>query len=148
MDIDHFKNVNDQFGHRIGDEILTSLVKHSKDTLRSIDTIGRIGGEEFLILLPETSVEGATQFAERLRKNIANMVNETSSPTSIKITISVGVTIFDPNMNPLVERGIVLNELMNEADLAMYQAKNQGRNRVALWSASTPPLRGHDIKKE
>lgn len=148
MDIDHFKNVNDQFGHRIGDEILTSLVKHSKDTLRSIDTIGRIGGEEFLILLPETSVEGATQFAERLRENIANMVNETSSPTPIKITISVGVTIFDPNMNPLVERGIVLNELMNEADLAMYQAKNQGRNRVALWSASTPRLRGHEIKTE
>ncbi len=148
MDIDHFKNVNDQFGHRIGDEILTSLVKHSKDTLRSIDTIGRIGGEEFLILLPETSVDGATQFAERLRENIANMVNETSSPTPIKITISVGVTIFDPNMNPLVERGIVLNELMNEADLAMYQAKNQGRNRVALWSASTPRLRGYEIKTE
>jgi diguanylate cyclase (GGDEF)-like protein len=148
IDIDHFKNVNDQFGHHVGDEVLADLVKHSKDTLRSIDTIGRIGGEEFLILLPETSVEGATQFAERLRENIANMVNETSSPTPIKITISVGVTIFDPNMNPLVERGIVLNELMNEADLAMYQAKNQGRNRVALWSASTPPLRGHDIKTE
>ena len=76
------------------------------------------------------------------------MVNETSSPTPIKITISVGITIFDPNMNPLVERGIVLNELMNEADLAMYQAKNQGRNRVALWSASTPRLRGYEIKTE
>lgn len=142
MDIDHFKNVNDRYGHHIGDEVLVSLVKHSKETLRSIDMIGRIGGEEFLVLLPETSVDGATQLAERLRENIANMANETSSPTPIKITISVGITIFDPHKNSIVERGILLNELINRADIAMYQAKNGGRNRVALWSTSDPHLRG------
>jgi diguanylate cyclase (GGDEF)-like protein len=140
MDIDHFKNVNDQCGHHIGDEVLTGLVSHSKEALRSIDTIGRIGGEEFLILLPETEAAGAAKIAERLREHIANAENKTSSPTPVRITISIGVTIFNPNKSSRIERGIVLNELMNEADLAMYQAKNEGRNRVAFWSAATPPL--------
>ncbi len=148
MDIDHFKNVNDQLGHHVGDEVLINLVRHSQEALRSIDSVGRIGGEEFLILLPETEAEGAAQIAERLRQHIANAINDTSALTPVKITISVGVTIFNPNENPRIARGIVLNELMNKADLAMYQAKNEGRNRVAFWGASTPPLRGHDIKTE
>jgi len=75
IDIDHFKNVNDQFGHHVGDEVLIGLVRHSKETLRSIDIIGRIGGEEFLILLPETGAEGAAQIAERLRECIAKATN-------------------------------------------------------------------------
>lgn len=140
IDIDHFKNVNDQCGHHVGDEVLSGLVRHSKEALRSIDMIGRIGGEEFLILLPETEAEGAAQIAERLREHVANAENKTSSPTPVRITISIGITIFNPNKNSIIERGIVLNELMNEADLAMYQAKNKGRNRVAIWSASTPPF--------
>jgi diguanylate cyclase (GGDEF)-like protein len=138
IDIDHFKNVNDQFGHHVGDEVLANLVRHSKETLRSIDAIGRVGGEEFLILLPETEAKGAAQIAERLREHIANAINGTSAPIPVKITISVGVTIFEPNENPRIARGIVLNELMNKADLAMYQAKNEGRNRVAFWGATTP----------
>jgi len=141
MDIDHFKNVNDQFGHHVGDEILLNLVRHSREAIRSVDAIGRIGGEEFLILLPETNTEGAIQIAERLRKHIANAINDTSALIPVKITISVGVTIFNPNENPGMARGIALNELINKADLAMYQAKNEGRNRVAFWSASTPPKR-------
>ncbi|QWE25374.1 GGDEF domain-containing protein [Polynucleobacter sp. AP-Elch-400A-B2] len=141
IDIDHFKNVNDQYGHHVGDEVLTGLVRLSKEALRSIDMIGRIGGEEFLILLPETEAKGAAQIAERLREYIANAINDTSAPTPIKITISVGVTIFNPNENPRIERGIALNELIQKADLAMYQAKNGGRNRVAFWSASIPTLK-------
>jgi diguanylate cyclase (GGDEF)-like protein len=141
MDIDHFKNVNDQLGHHVGDEVLINLVRHSQEALRSIDTVGRIGGEEFLILLPETEAEGAAQIAERLRQHIANAINDTSAPIPVKITISVGVTIFNPNKNPGMARGIALNELINKADLAMYQAKNEGRNRVAFWGASTPPLK-------
>jgi len=146
MDIDHFKNVNDQFGHHVGDEVLANLVRHSKETLRSIDAIGRVGGEEFLILLPETEIKGATQIAERLCEYIANSTNETSAPTPVKITISVGVTIFNPSVKPRIERGILLNELINQADLAMYQAKNEGRNRVSLWGASAPTLKKHGIK--
>ena len=139
MDIDHFKNVNDQYGHHVGDEVLLNLVRHSQEAVRSIDTVGRIGGEEFLILLPETEAEGAAQIAERLREHIANTANDTSAPTPIRITISIGVAVFNPNENPGMARGIALNELMNKADLAMYQAKNEGRNRVVFWSASTPP---------
>lgn len=141
MDIDHFKNVNDQFGHHIGDEILISLVKHSQEAVRSIDIVGRIGGEEFLILLPETDATGAAQIAERLREHIANTANETSSSSSIKITISIGGTIFNPNENMEYKQDILLNELLNQADLAMYQAKNEGRNRAAFWGASTPPFK-------
>ncbi len=141
MDIDHFKNVNDQYGHHVGDEVLLNLVRHAQEALRSIDTVGRIGGEEFLILLPETEAEEAAQIAERLREHIANTANETSAPTQIRITISIGIAIFNPNENPRVERGILLNELVNQADLAMYHAKNEGRNRVAIWSASTPPFK-------
>ena len=148
MDIDHFKNVNDQYGHHVGDEVLLNLVRHAQEALRSIDTVGRIGGEEFLILLPETEAEGVAQIAERLREHVANAENKTSSPTPVRITISIGITIFNPNKNSRIERGIVLNELMNEADCAMYQAKNEGRNRVAIWSASTPPLRVNDLKTE
>lgn len=141
MDIDHFKNVNDQYGHHVGDEVLVSLVRNTKEAVRTIDTVGRIGGEEFLILLPETEAEEAAQIAERLREHIANTANETSAPTQIRITISIGIAIFNPNENPRVERGILLNELVNQADLAMYHAKNEGRNRVAIWSASTPPFK-------
>lgn len=141
MDIDHFKNVNDQFGHHIGDEILISLVKHSQEAVRSIDIVGRIGGEEFLILLPETDATGAAQIAERLREHIANTANETSSSSSIKITISIGGTIFNPNENMEYKQDILLNELLNQADLAMYQSKNEGRNRAAFWGASTPPFK-------
>jgi diguanylate cyclase (GGDEF)-like protein len=141
MDIDHFKNVNDQLGHHVGDEVLINLVRHSQEAVRSIDSVGRIGGEEFLILLPETNTEGAIQIAERLREHIANTTNETSAPTPVRITISIGVTIFNPNENPGMARGIALNELINKADLAMYQAKNEGRNRVAFWGASTPSFK-------
>ena len=140
VDIDHFKNVNDQFGHHVGDEVLLSLVRHSKEAIRSVDAIGRIGGEEFLILLPETEAMGATQIAERLCKHIESAVNDTSAPTPVKITISVGIAIFNPNENPRVERGILLNELVNQADLAMYQAKNEGRNRVVFWTSPTTTL--------
>ncbi|MBU3626363.1 GGDEF domain-containing protein [Polynucleobacter sp. JS-Safj-400b-B2] len=141
MDIDHFKNVNDQFGHHVGDTILANLVRHSQEAVRSIDIVGRIGGEEFLILLPETAAEGAAQIAERLREHIANTANVTSASKPINITISIGVAIFNPKKNPTIERGILLNELVNQADLAMYQAKNEGRNRVAFWSLSTPSFK-------
>ena len=141
MDIDHFKNVNDQFGHHVGDTVLANLVRHSQEAIRTIDIVGRIGGEEFLILLPETGADGAAQIAERLREHIANTTNETSALTPIRITISIGIAIFNPDDNPRMSRSIALNELISKADLAMYLAKNEGRNRVSFWSASTPPLK-------
>jgi diguanylate cyclase (GGDEF)-like protein len=136
IDIDRFKNVNDQYGHQIGDEVLKGLIRHSKEILRSIDSIGRIGGEEFLILLPETELNGAIQFAERLRSHIANTTMETNQVAPISITISIGTTVFDPKHQSEVNRLEVLSDLVKQADIAMYQAKNEGRNRVCRWDKS------------
>jgi diguanylate cyclase (GGDEF)-like protein len=132
LDIDYFKKVNDQYGHEIGDVVLIDLVKHSKEVLRSIDSMGRIGGEEFLILLPETNSDEALLAGERLREHIANSVTETSVAPPIQITISIGVAVFDPAHEVDQERGVVLNTIVKKADMAMYQAKNHGRNQVAI----------------
>jgi diguanylate cyclase (GGDEF)-like protein len=137
IDIDHFKNVNDRYGHQIGDEVLQALIRNSKEILRSIDMIGRIGGEEFLILLPETELEGATQFAERLRSHIAHQTNEMSIEVPISITISIGVSVFDPRWHSEITQAEMLKKLIRQADAAMYQAKNEGRNRVCIWNEST-----------
>jgi len=137
MDIDHFKNVNDQYGHQVGDEILISLVRHTKDTLRTIDAVGRIGGEEFLILLPESDAKQAVEVAERIRAQIASASHLTSAPSEVKITISIGVTIFHPNNSPQITVEAASTGLIKEADSAMYKAKNTGRNRVTLWDLSS-----------
>jgi diguanylate cyclase (GGDEF)-like protein len=135
MDIDHFKVVNDTYGHQAGDEILINLIRRSKEVLRSIDFIGRIGGEEFLILLPETNLEGALQTAERLRSHIDSTIYQTNETTVIHITISLGVSIFDPKIHLREDKNFILAEILRKADVAMYQAKNLGRNRVQLWDS-------------
>lgn len=131
MDIDHFKLINDQYGHHVGDEILISLVRHSKDILRPMDALGRIGGEEFLILLPETDTKQAIEVAERLRLHIANSSHINSANFDIKITISIGVAVFDPNQHSTIQADAALAEIVNKSDVAMYKAKNAGRNRVS-----------------
>jgi len=136
MDIDHFKNVNDQYGHQVGDEILHSLIQISKNELRAIDDIGRIGGEEFLILLPETSEGQALEIAERLRARIEQTLHQTSAPKPISITISIGVTLFSPQEHSELSGNDLEQKLIKQADIAMYQAKNAGRNRVTLWSTT------------
>lgn len=136
VDIDHFKRVNDKFGHPVGDEILIGLVRHLKEVLRSGDSLGRIGGEEFLILLPETDSQGAAQLAERLRAHIESTVNQTAASGPIKITISIGIATFEARNSLNTPRGIILNEIVGKADIAMYEAKNQGRNRIAIYTDS------------
>jgi diguanylate cyclase (GGDEF)-like protein len=136
FDIDHFKYVNDQFGHPVGDEVLINLVRNTKEILRTVDSVGRIGGEEFLLLMPETGSQGASELAERLRAHIESAPNQTKAQTPIKITISIGVATFYPN-NPFnIERGILLNEIIRKADMVMYEAKNNGRNQVAVYRES------------
>lgn len=133
IDIDHFKAVNDRFGHEEGDTVLVGLVQDSKKNIRSIDSIGRIGGEEFLILLPNTKIQAAMQIAERLRSDIAQKTYQLKSCESVQITISIGITTFDPVQMTNYQRGDLLEELIRQADMAMYEAKNNGRNRVAIW---------------
>ena len=121
LDIDHFKLINDKFGHLAGDEVLISFAKNAQKNLRAEDVMGRIGGEEFAIFLPNTNGESAVFFAERLRR----MIEAQPAPTSkgdISYTISIGVTVID--------KDTPIEQALDEADLTMYQAKRNGHNRV------------------
>jgi diguanylate cyclase (GGDEF)-like protein len=124
IDIDHFKKVNDTHGHRAGDNALRALVKVLNQELREVDMIGRFGGEEFIVLLPDTTAVVGAGVAERLRE----VVEATPVPTpksEINMTISIGVTQLlpmDPDWEPMLDR----------ADEALYAAKHEGRNRVMI----------------
>ncbi|MBL8102625.1 MAG: diguanylate cyclase [Anaerolineales bacterium] len=123
FDIDHFKRVNDHYGHKIGDQVLHSLAERCKKTLRSIDLIGRYGGEEFVILLPETNLESARRVAERLRQFIMNEPFPTDAG-ALRITVSIGLAEAKDTDS--------LHTLIEHADVALYKAKEAGRNRVML----------------
>ena len=126
-DIDHFKRINDTFGHSSGDQVLKEFVRILSDSIRmNLDWIGRYGGEEFLIILPETDIHGAYFLAERLRKKVEAMVVKTMGET-ISITASFGVA--ELNHETAYEAGAD-EELINVADQYMYKAKNEGRNMV------------------
>jgi diguanylate cyclase (GGDEF)-like protein len=135
IDIDHFKHVNDRYGHQIGDEILVGLVQCIKINLRTMDLFGRIGGEEFIVILPETDQSGAVQTAERLRQDLALHVYTTSCGELKGITVSIGVAVFVPSEHAHADKIAVRQALFKQADEAMYTAKNAGRNRVVLFSA-------------
>ena len=124
MDIDHFKRVNDTYGHDVGDEVLRALSVTASNALRDADILGRLGGEEFGVLLPETKAEAALEVAERIR--IA--VEKTPIPTSagdLNITISIGLAIMDREQD-------TVDTLLKKADVALYNAKENGRNRAVL----------------
>ena len=124
LDLDHFKQVNDTFGHPVGDQVLREFAMCCKSLVRAIDLIGRYGGEELTILMPETDRETALQIAERLRQSIEETPIETSKG-KIHITVSIGIAAKD-------EYTTDLETLIARADQAMYIAKHKGRNRVAL----------------
>ena len=136
MDIDHFKLVNDRHGHQAGDDVLIGLVQSTNTILRSGDSLGRIGGEEFLILLPETNLSQAKEVAERLRICVSNTPYSSLGNQPIKITISIGIAIFDPTLQLYKDKNSLIRQSIHEADMAMYQAKEAGRNQVAIWSGS------------
>lgn len=127
-DIDHFKKVNDTYGHQAGDLVLKDFSKRIKDSIRDkVDMLARYGGEEFLVTLPETDLDGALHLAERLRKVISEKKYNIGTK-KINITASFGVAGFD-SYNAGDE--ISFDTLTNRADKYLYQAKNEGRNRVA-----------------
>ncbi len=123
LDIDHFKAVNDRFGHAAGDAVLCALVHACRKELRPMDAVIRWGGEEFLIVLPNTGEAEAMSAAERLRAAVAPEGVAASEGVSISFTISVGVAL------PL---GDSASELLSRCDRALYAAKTAGRNRVML----------------
>ncbi|MFA6039919.1 MAG: diguanylate cyclase [Methylophilus sp.] len=126
LDIDHFKLVNDTYGHKVGDLVLKKLADVCLNTLRDVDVMGRIGGEEFAILLPETSNEQATETAERLRVALEDARLALDGGLPLHFTVSFGVTA-------LSDRNTNIDTLLNQADQALYQAKESGRNRVCTY---------------
>ncbi|WBW97347.1 diguanylate cyclase [Oceanirhabdus sp. W0125-5] len=123
-DLDHFKNINDKFGHQKGDEVLKEASRIMKNSIRGEDIIGRYGGEEFLIILPNASSNDAEQIAERIRMNLmnSNIIGE-----NYPVTSSIGIASY-PEHSRLQE------ELIEKADKALYDAKEEGRNRVKIYS--------------
>lgn len=125
IDIDKFKMINDIYGHSVGDEVIKSMAKTAESTLRKSDIFGRLGGEEFAAVLPNTSQRGALKAAENIRREIEALEFKTTKGEIVKFTISVGIAQLrcdDPDLETILHR----------ADLALYEAKRSGRNRVVL----------------
>lgn len=132
LDADHFKNINDSFGHDVGDEVLRQLAHTCRDSVRAMDMVGRLGGEEFGILLPETPLCKAVRVAERIRKGIEDAVLRCHG-SSIHYTASLGVSA-------LLYDSESVEFLLKSADKALYRAKNLGRNRVESYSGNRAEL--------
>jgi diguanylate cyclase (GGDEF)-like protein len=130
LDLDHFKAINDKFGHDTGDEVLRSFSWLCRRTLREPDILGRLGGEEFAVLIPEESINGALKTAERLRA----AVEEEFATTPYHLTVSIGVT-------EMQHSDSTISDLLKRADAMMYEAKHQGRNRVVA-AAEIPMKNG------
>jgi diguanylate cyclase (GGDEF)-like protein len=127
VDIDHFKNVNDTYGHLAGDRLLKTIANALSTQSRDYDRVGRFGGEEFVLLLPQITEADATNLAERLRAFIERMeipIDERPGTPLIKVTVSIGVTAM------ATDEPRELTGLLATADSALYQAKQGGRNRV------------------
>jgi diguanylate cyclase (GGDEF)-like protein len=127
LDIDHFKKINDTYGHTVGDQILVGMVGLCQGNLREMDTLARLGGEEFVILLPETDLAEARHIAERLRKTLEHTAIQTDVGP-LYVTISIGAL-----SHPTTDDDLPVHKLVQQADQAMYLAKRSGRNRVVTW---------------
>jgi len=127
LDIDKFKNINDTYGHDVGDKVIIALAKLLQDNKRNSDIVCRYGGEEFTILLPNTSKEGAKQLAEIIRKNCENTIIRSSLDEEVHFSISLGIADIDPIQHRAIEIAL------KHADDALYRAKNSGRNRVEIF---------------
>ncbi len=133
LDIDHFKRINDSFGHAAGDNVLRSFGQVLRDSCRVYDVPGRYGGEEFCIILPETRVGNTTAVAERIRQRLAASRFDVGAD-QVSITASIGIA----GMDSVADDGLVTSAaLIERADRALYSAKHRGRNRVEVWPAES-----------
>jgi len=128
-DLDHFKRVNDRYGHPAGDAVLRGVSEVLRQSLRAPDVAGRYGGEEILVILPQTDAGGAAQMAERWRDSVEKAAFASPDGQSIGVTVSIGVAAFDTaHASP--------EDLVSDADAALYRAKADGRNRVEVGGSS------------
>ena len=125
VDIDHFKKINDGHGHLVGDKVLAKFAKFCSEFIRSCDFVARVGGEEFVILLPNTVAEGARAMAERLRKSVSELNIPLEDNSTLTLTLSCGVSEYSA-----ADKDI--RNVLRRADTALYQAKSAGRNKVIV----------------
>jgi diguanylate cyclase (GGDEF)-like protein/PAS domain S-box-containing protein len=125
LDVDFFKQVNDEHGHKAGDKVLQNIAQIMQSMLREVDVLGRIGGEEFAIVLPQTNQQRAIEVAERLRNQVANSKMLLDNGLSLNVTLSIGVAVMTP-------QHCDLDSMLGQADKGLYQAKAGGRNQVAF----------------
>lgn len=129
MDLDHFKLINDTYGHAVGDQVLRSVAQFAKSHIRPYDKMFRYGGEEFLFSMPNTDLNLARALFERLRDGLANVSHHGGNGhKDFKITVSLGLALLDPD--------VPIEQSIDRADKALYQAKSCGRNCVCVWDAS------------
>ena len=128
LDIDHFKNVNDTYGHGVGDRVIKSLARLLRQRLRGADVIGRLGGEEFAAILPETAIEEAHGVFDEIRKAFSSIVFHGDADQEFSVTISIGLAAFPDHATA--------TDLSDASDKALYAAKNGGRNKVMLAETS------------
>jgi diguanylate cyclase (GGDEF)-like protein len=133
LDLDHFKQVNDTYGHQAGDAVLQEVAAILRETAREIDKLGRYGGEEFMALLPDSDLDAATVFAERVREAVEGYAFDVGLPEPIRLTVSAGVATYP---NAQIENP---DQLVDWADRALYAAKKGGRNRVVRAPDVGPP---------
>jgi diguanylate cyclase (GGDEF)-like protein len=126
LDVDHFKRINDTFGHPQGDTVLREIAALLKTSVRKKDTVARYGGEEFILILPEAGLEAASMIAERVRRSVEGSRFEIG-PNGLTVTVSLGIATF-PNHSPKSKE-----ELVRMADEALYEAKKGGRNRLCVY---------------
>lgn len=131
IDVDNFKTINDRQGHAMGDQVLHMVARRIVHCLRSTDLLGRYGGDEFAILLPETSLEEACEVADRIRDEVESAASSFSAPEA-PVTLSIGLSVYLPGKPADARR------LLHQADQALYSAKAEGRNRVGVWKGLTP----------
>jgi two-component system cell cycle response regulator len=133
FDIDHFKRVNDTWGHPAGDDVLQELATRTTNSVRSVDLVARLGGEEFVVVMPETDLAIAAGVAERLRVAVAREpFTAKADGAALPVTISIGVTATIPG-------GDDRDRVLKRADVALYTAKARGRNRVVVHPPSNLP---------
>jgi diguanylate cyclase (GGDEF)-like protein len=141
LDLDHFKSINDRFGHRAGDAVLSVVGETLLTTLRASDVRCRWGGEEFLLVLPDSSVERARRASDKLRQRIANTPVRVGEHT-VRVTASIGITLTRPGETDV-------QQLLTRADAALYEAKSLGRNRLRfVLAAPAPPADGSTKPQE
>jgi diguanylate cyclase (GGDEF)-like protein len=129
IDLDHFKSLNDTYGHAFGDKVLRETAQTCQRTIRTMDVFARYGGEEFVALMPETGLQEAMVVAERIRQTIASTPFVTDNGLKVNITMSLGLAETDLSI-------VTVDQALKHADIALYQAKAKGRNRVTVWQSS------------